>query len=163
MHLIDLLERHVAVTPVDTVENKVRSIAEEVVTEPLYLVDVVIRGQKGSRVVEVYVDSDDVLSVEELAEVSREIGFLLESEDVIPGRYNLNVSSPGVDRPLTSPRQLRKNVGRDVAVSFKDDRKQIQGTLASVEQDSFTIRAQNKEDNRLSFGEVEEVRVLLPW
>ncbi len=141
----------------------VRSIAEEVVAEPLYLVDVVVRGQKGSRVVEIYVDSDEVLSVEQLAEVSREIGFLLESEDVVPGRYNLNVSSPGVDRPLKSPRQLRKNVGRDVAVSFRDDRKQVRGTLADVDEDSFTIRAQNKEDNRLSFGEVKEVRVLLPW
>ncbi|MBT8400601.1 MAG: ribosome maturation factor RimP [Rhodothermia bacterium] len=150
-------------TSVDTVENRVRSIAQEVVAEPLYLVDVVVRGQKGSRVIEIYVDSDDVLSVEQLAEMSREIGFLLESEDVVPGRYNLNVSSPGVDRPLMSPRQLRKNVGRDVSVSFKDGRKQVRGTLADVDEDSFTIRAQNKVDNRLSFGEVEEVRVLLPW
>lgn len=146
-----------------TVEERVQAIADEVVAEPLYLVDVVVRGQKGSRVVEIYVDSDEGLSVEQLAKVSREIGFLLESEDAIPGRYNLNVSSPGVDRPLTMLRQLRKNVGRNVSVSFNDNRKHIRGTLTDVGEDNFTIRAQNKEDNQLSFGDVKEVRVLLPW
>ncbi len=144
-------------------EERVQAIADEVVAEPLYLVDVVVRGQKGSRVVEIYVDSDEGLSVEQLAKVSREIGFLLESEDAIPGRYNLNVSSPGVDRPLTMLRQLRKNVGRNVSVSFNDNRKHIRGTLTDVGEDNFTIRAQNKEDNQLSFGDVKEVRVLLPW
>ena len=72
-----------------TVDQRVQRIVEDVlVGTPLYVVEIIVRGVKGSRVVEVYVDSDDGLSVDALAKVSREVGFLLETEEVIEGRLH---------------------------------------------------------------------------
>lgn len=146
----------------ETMAERVRSVALEAIAEPLYLVDVVVRGRKGSRVVELFVDADEGLSVQRLADLSREIGFLLENEDVVDGRYNLNVSSPGVDRPLRLPRQFRKNVGREVSVAFEDDRPPLQGKLIEADDEGFTIGIRNR-DSKLTYGDVKEVRVLLPW
>ena len=148
----------------DTLTDRVRSIAQEVVEEPLYVVDVVVRGRQGSRVVEVFVDSDEQLDVAQLAKASREIDFLIESEDVVSGRYSLNVSSPGVDRPLILSRQFRKNIGRHVAVSFQDlDRRPLQGELVAADEDGFTLASKKNDNQRLTYEEAKEVRVLLPW
>lgn len=146
------------------VTERVRSIAEEVVADPLFVVDVVVRGQKGSRVVEIYVESDEDLTVDELVDASREIGFLLETEDVIDGKYSLNVSSPGTDRPLSLPRQFVKNVGRKVSISRSEPgRKSIRGTVIDANEDAFEIELENGETKRIAYGEAKEVRVLLPW
>lgn len=71
--------------------------------------------------VQVVVDSDDGLGLDAIAEVSRAVSAALDAADdtgevVIPGEYVLEVSSPGVDRPLTEPRHWRRNIGRLVTV-----------------------------------------------
>ena len=148
----------------ENVTERVRAIAEEVVVDPLFIVDVSVRGQKGSRVVDVFVDSDDELTVDDLAAVSREIAFVLESEDMVDGKYNLNVSSPGVDRPLTMPRQFLKNVGRLVAVTRKEvGTKDLRGKLVNADAEGFGIQLENRETRRIMYEEASSVRVLLPW
>ncbi len=148
----------------ENVSERIRSIAGEVIADPLFLVDVSIRGQKGSRVVDIFVDSDDDLTVDNLAEVSREIAFLLDSEDVIDGKYKLNVSSPGVDRPLTMPRQFAKNVGRLVLVNRSEPGlKPVRGRLVGADQDGFEIQLDNSETKRIAYEEAKSVQVLLPW
>ncbi len=152
------------VTVSDSISERVREIAEEVVRDPLYIVEVNVRGQRGSRVVEVFVDSDEVLSVEDLASASREIGFMLETADVIDGKYNLNVSSPGADRPLTTPRHFIKNVGREVTVRRSEPGSRLlTGTLAAADEEAFEIRFKNEETKRIAYDDAKEVRVALPW
>jgi ribosome maturation factor RimP len=148
----------------DNITERVRSIAEEVVAGPLFVVDVIVRGQKGSRVVDVYVDSDAPLTVDDLAAASREIGFLLDSEDVIDGKYSLNVSSPGVDRPLTIPRQFRKNTGRLVLVKRKaTGAGALRGKLVNADEEGFELQLENAETKRIMYDEASSVKVLLPW
>ncbi len=148
----------------ESVAERVRSIAEEVITGPLFLVDVSVRGQKGSRVVDIYVDSDDELTVDALAAASREIAFLLESEDAIDGKYSLNVSSPGVDRPLTMPRQFVKNVGRRVIVYREETgRKPVRGKITGADEEGFEIQLENTETKRITYDETVRVNVQLPW
>jgi ribosome maturation factor RimP len=69
----------------------------------------------------VLVDGDGGITLDDVAVVSREISAALDAADesggeVLPGEYQLEVGSPGVDRPLTAPRHWRRNVGRLVAV-----------------------------------------------
>jgi len=76
---------------VETPAARVQALVEEVIFDsPLFLVDLIVRGHKGSRVVEVYLDSDRPLDVDALARISREVGFLLDTEEVIDGKYTLN-------------------------------------------------------------------------
>jgi len=148
----------------ENITERITTIAEEVAREPLYVVEVSVRGQQGSHVVDIYVDSDEVLTIESLAKASREIGFLLETQDVIDGKYKLNVSSPGVDRPLTIPRQYAKNVGRKVVVRWKEPgHKPARGTIIRADDQGFEIELENRETKSIAYGDAKEVKILLPW
>lgn len=79
-------------------------------------------------VVRVIVDGDSGVSLDTIAEVSRSVSTALDAAEttgppVVPGEYVLEVSSPGVDRPLTAPRHWRRNVGRLVRVEVKQQQR----------------------------------------
>lgn len=75
------------------------------------------------RVVRVAVDQDGGVDMDGIAEATRAVSAVLDESDVMGERpYTLEVSSPGVDRPLTLPRHWRRNVGRLVTVTFKEGR-----------------------------------------
>jgi ribosome maturation factor RimP len=117
-------------------------------------------------VVDIYVDSDEELSIKKLAEVNREVGFLLDVEDLIPGRYNLNVSSPGLDRPLRLPRQYRKNIGKPLRVHYnKPDgagTTEIEGELVDV--DDVAIEVKDGGDVRsIPLQDIVWAKIRLPW
>ena len=114
--------------------------------------------------IEVYVDSEAGVGLDECAEVSRELDFLIETEDLIKGRYHLNVSSPGADRPLTEARHFRKHVGRPLAVTVGegDGRRTLTGTLQAAHDDAFELDV-NGQTERLPYDAVEDARVQLPW
>jgi ribosome maturation factor RimP len=157
---------HLSADISNTLEERVQRIAEEVIRDPaLFLVEVNIRGVKGSRVIEIFVDSDRNIDIDTLASLNREIGFLLEAGDVIEGRYNLNVSSPGLDRPLTMPGQYRKNTGRPLRIKMRhpEGTKTIKGTLTKVSDDAIELKLANGEEYRIPFDAIEESKVVLPW
>ena len=107
-------------TAAPDVTERVQALVEEVLAgSPHFIVELEVRGAPGSQAVDVFIDSDEGLGVDTLAEISREVAFLVEAEEVIAGHYRLNVSSPGVDRPLKLPRQYKKNVGRTLRVHYQ--------------------------------------------
>lgn len=156
------------VTEKDETTGRVTELVEEVIAgSPVFVVDVEVRGTKGSRVVEIFVDSDEGLDIDELARINNEVGFLMEMEDLIPGRYNLNVSSPGLDRPLSLPRQYKKNVGRDVRVHYeKEDgsgNTEVTGKLLGVEDDAVRVAASESDERRIPFEKILWTKIQLPW
>lgn len=158
---------HVAAARAENVDvgSRVRALAEEVAIErDAFVVDVQVRGQKGSRVVAVFVDADDGAGSDDLARISRDLAFLLETEEVIKGKYYLNVSSPGAERPLMLPRQYRKHVGRslEVKTGAGDAQTVRTGTLAAVRDDAFDLDVDG-ETVAIPFDEVTEARIQLPW
>lgn len=103
------------------IEERIRRIVE---TADLILLEIVRRGQINSTVIEVIVDSEHGANLDTLADLSREIGQLLDGEeDTVKGRYRLEVSTPGLDRPLQHDWQYRKNLGRLVNVTYQDEEK----------------------------------------
>ncbi|WP_127497161.1 ribosome maturation factor RimP [Actinoplanes solisilvae] len=102
---------------------RVRAVIEPVVTAAGYdLEDVSITRAGRRHVVRVMVDTDGGISLDDVAIVSREISTALDEAEesggeVLAGEYQLEVGSPGVDRPLTLPRHWRRNRGRLVAVN----------------------------------------------
>ncbi|OJF10491.1 ribosome maturation factor RimP [Couchioplanes caeruleus] len=102
---------------------RVRSVIEPVVVAAGYDLEEVNLSRAGRRhVVRVLVDADGGISLDDVAVVSREISAALDAAEeaggeLLAGEYQLEVGSPGVDRPLTLPRHWRRNVGRLVAVT----------------------------------------------
>jgi len=99
-----------------------RAVIGPVVAAAGYDLEDVSLSRAGRRhVLRVLVDADGGITLDDVAVVSREISAALDAADesgseVLPGEYQLEVGSPGVDRPLTAPRHWRRNVGRLVVV-----------------------------------------------
>ena len=80
--------------------------------------------------------ADGSMSVEDCEELSRTLSAVLDVEDPIPGEYNLEVSSPGIDRPLTRPKDFERWQGFDVKIELSEPmsgRKRFRGLLQGVE------------------------------
>lgn len=90
--------------------------------------------------IKVFLDADSGLSVDKSAKVNRRLYALIEESGMFPdGDFSLEVSSPGVDEPLTSIRQYKKNIGRTVAVTPPDDSADKTGVLKEVTEDSIVL------------------------
>lgn len=133
------------------------------ITEKLnaFVVDVVLRGERSSKVIEVYVDSDGGISLDECSEISRALSEKLDETDLIQGRYRLDVSSPGVERPLKIFRQYRRNVGRMCKVIISEEGKKVvrEGILDAVSEKTITIN-KNKKMYEILFSDIQETYVI---
>src|SRR5918999_3751532 len=101
--------------------QEVKDLAEAVTRHRgLRLWDVEMGGRPGNSVVRVFVDSDDGVDLDTIAEVSEEISRGLDLRDPIPARYTLEVSSPGLERALRRPQHFAACVGRKVVLKTKE-------------------------------------------
>ena len=117
----------------------IRSISESVIEQAgCFLLDVVPEAGKET-VYWILVDAEEEpVSLDTCGELSREIGFLLDAHEELKGRYRLNVSSPGLDRPLTDKRQYAKNIGRRIRLRLQDGSSE-EGILREADASSLGI------------------------
>jgi ribosome maturation factor RimP len=108
-----------------------RRLREEIERRSLVLVDLKRRGERGSTVIEIVIDAETAdVTLDELAEVNRFASDLFdEIEEDLPSRYRIEVSTPGLARPLEFRWQYRKNVGRLVKLSYRDDDETVRSDL----------------------------------
>ena len=140
--------------------EKIRSIAERVArSRGLDVCDIQSRRETVGHVVRVFIDrpgpsasADDSVSIEDCEQVNREISTILDVEDPLPFAYTLEVSSPGLDRPLRVVDDYRRFAGRlaKVVVSEPvDNQKAFEGRLHGVEDESVLLEASNGRMHRL--------------
>jgi ribosome maturation factor RimP len=120
-------------------KGKIEELASLNLGKPeFFIVETQVSGNSGMRKITVLVDGDNGISVEDCALLSRKLGDAIEAENLIDSQYILEVSSPGVDYPLKSQRQFKKNKGRKLTVTLKDD-KVKKGKLEEVKEESIII------------------------
>jgi len=104
------------------------------------------------------------VTVEDCEAVSREVEAVLDINDPIPGRYQLEVSSPGIDRPLFSAGQFARHVGETVKLQLRlpiEGRRRFQGRIASVDVDEQRIVLDVEEGELiLSHDSIEKARIV---
>jgi ribosome maturation factor RimP len=128
-----------------TVTQRVWGLAEPLVLAAgLEVVDVQYRPEGGRLVLRLLLDRPEGgVTLDDLTHVSRELGDVLDAHDAVPGRYTLECSSPGVNRPLVREAHYRRAVGRRVRVRTREpigDRRQFSGTLEEVRPEGVTVR-----------------------
>ena len=118
-------------------EEKIREMAQRVAaSEGLHLVDVELKGGNSNPLLRVYIDKAGGVSHADCQLVSEQLSAMLDVEDPFPGRYTLEVSSPGLDRKLTRPSDFTYFAGRRVRVVLKEapeNQKVLEGRLAGFE------------------------------
>lgn len=136
--------------------------------DALFLVDVSVAGGNNSRKVTVLIDSDQGLSIEDCAKVSRKLATDIEQLDLIDGKFVLDVSSPGVDQPLKLQRQYTKNIGRDVRVQLIEGSEK-KGRLVEVFEEGILIRQKPKKktkevvEEKIDFSDIKYTKVLISF
>ncbi|WP_184547723.1 ribosome assembly cofactor RimP [Mucilaginibacter sp. FT3.2] len=151
------------------IEKRVRELVEEKIADKpnLFLVDVKMHSN-GKLIV--LLDGDNGIAIDDCVAVSRHVGFHLEEENVIETAYNLEVSSPGIDFPLSTPRQYAKNIGRTLGIKMADGAKR-EGVLSALTEDAIVIEEIIKEKGKkaetvesvIPLDKITETKVLISF
>ncbi len=146
----------------DTVDH-IKSLSEPIVEQrDMFLVDVELKHQKTLEVW-VLVDAEKGgVDLKKCSEISRELGLKLEESDQLKGSYRLNVSSPGLSRPLSDKRQYPKNVGRTAKVKVKreDEYLSVEGVIEKVSDDFIVMLQENGERMDVVFDSIAEAKII---
>jgi len=139
--------------------EKLRPVIARVVEgEGLELVDAVFRG----RTLIVTIDRPGGVRVSDCQAVSSQLGVTLDVEDLIPFSYTLEVSSPGVDRPLVKPRDFSRAIGRVLRVTVRggeSEEYRVRGTLVESDENAIVLEVVGESKKGARRGPGELVRI----
>lgn len=150
-------------------EIRIRELVEEKISDrdDLFIISITILS---NGVVEILVDGDNGISIDDCVKISRHVGFHLEEEEVFDKAYRLEVSSPGVDKPLLMRRQYEKNKGREVRIQTSDDER-FEGKMIEIGAEHIVIEYKVKEKGKKAevitktfpFEQIAETKVLISF
>jgi len=148
------------------IEKKIVNITQEIIDQNgLFLIDFLFRGVHNSTVIEIYIDGEKSVSVEDCAKISREINDRIEAENLFDTAYRLEVSSPGVERPLKFLQQFSKHINRNFELQLTDEQgtnKKVTGKLLSIEGENLVFRIQ-KEDALIPYNTIKKAKVIVSF
>jgi ribosome maturation factor RimP len=123
----------------------------------------------GGAMLRLYIDvpagEERQVGIEDCEAVSREVSAQLDVEDPISSHYTLEVSSPGIDRPLFTPAQFQRNAGEHAKVGLKlpqDGRRRLQGRILRAEGDTVVLDVEGTEFT-VAAGNIEKARLVPDW
>ena len=130
------------------------------------LVRVIMIGGTSDPTLQVMAERPDTrqLDISDCERISRRLSDLLDTRDPIEGSYRLEVSSPGIDRPLTRLQDYADWAGHDARITLREprgERKQFAGTLQGVDGETVTIRGKDGQDYALPFADISSAKLVL--
>jgi ribosome maturation factor RimP len=146
--------------------SRLQTIVEPVISAAGYDLEALSLKRVGRRhQVRLIVDSDEGINLDRVAELSRDISTALDEAeesggDLVAGEYELEVSSPGIDRPLTLPRHWRRNVGRLVKVTVAD--RSLVGRVTAADDNGVELDVEGR-PRRLDYAELGPGRVQIEF
>ncbi len=130
----------------------------------LHLVEIRVKGSAHDPVYQVFADSESGITLAECEQLSGAIKDELDMDLTLPRRYRLDVSSPGLDRPLKQDFEFKKNIGQSLRVVavYGDEERQIEGKLTGFDKDEIEIETKDKTE-RIRRDQIKQARVQLRW
>ena len=147
--------------------EEIRTIAEgKLKDSSQFIVDVIVSSKRKPQKVTVVVDGDAGISIDDCADISREVSKVLDESNVLTDSYVLEVTTPGLDQPLKLHRQYKKNIGRKVRTKVSD--KVVEGKLVAVSESGIAIEQGDgkkieKSVVELKFSEIDKTIVLVSF
>jgi len=146
------------------IETIIKALAQPIVDElEVDLMGVVVTGGKDARLVRVVIDKKGGVDVDALRRLSRALSLQLDAEDLIAGKYNLEISSPGFDWPLTTAKDFERYEGDWLKVTFVDGRPVLEGENLGLD-DAGALRLGCADgESRVHLGETSKVVRTVNW
>jgi ribosome maturation factor RimP len=148
-----------------SVSQRVRDVVEPIVAaEGVELFDL----EQAGSVLRITIDHPDGVDIDAIARVTRAVSRSLDEHDPIAGTYTLEVSSPGLERPLRTPAHFRWAAGREVSVKTVPNHpagRRFTGTLLSADADGIALETADRpgEPIELAYGDIEKARTVFAW
>ena len=133
--------------------DHIRSIVAQKLTDPSqFLVEVIAKGHKGPKKVLVVIDGDKGVTIDDCANLSRELSKAFDDAQFFEESYMLEVSTPGVDQPLRLKRQYQKHIGRKLKVSAQQQT--TEGKLVDMDDEKIKL------EQEIGAGKKKEVKII---
>lgn len=126
------------------------------------IVEIGIKTAQNRKIIAVYLDSEHGISIDQCKDFSRKIGDKIEADNMIDGEYILEVSSPGIERPIKEDWQFRKNIGRDILLNYTSSDKTVKeckGTIENMVEDKLHLKIKGKKKNESETLEIPLVKI----
>ncbi len=126
------------------------------------LADLEVRSGGKGGLVRVFIDKPDGIDLDDCEKVSLAVSALLDVEDPVPGKYTLEVSSPGLDRKLTKVAHFQRFVGEEVKVQMRlpiEGRRRFRGKLMSLDDENIVVEVDG-EPHSLALATIDTARLV---
>jgi len=148
--------------------QRVRELVEPIASDlDLDLYDIEQRGGTLRVTIDTAPGSDGGVDMDQLALATRLISREMDHQDPMPGRYTLEVTSPGVERTLRTPAHFQREIGKTINVRLADidaEHRRLEGVLVAADDSSATIRVDDELDERvIPIGDIDRARTVFVW
>ena len=149
------------------VASKIEEIARRVAEpEHIEVVQVEVLGGGNNRVVRIFIDKPEGISHADCELVSQQAGTILDIEDVVPGHYTLEVSSPGLERKLLKIADYERFQGKKARITLRepvDNQRNWEGTLGGTREGLIRLEANGGKTLEVPFAQVEKANLKFEW
>lgn len=152
--------------------SHVQELADRVATgHGVEVLELALRGQGRGRVLSVIIDAEEPVEADVVEVVSKDLSRALDQDDPVAGSYTLEVSTPGLSRPLQTRRDFRRQRGHEVSIvrAGSADTAEgvpgetpVQGVVVDADDEAVTLEVDGSQV-RIPLSEVVQGKVVLPW
>ena len=150
----------------EDVISRVQAIAEQAaLPRDIEIVEVELKGSGRNHLLRIYIDKPGSVTHADCEFISREVGAALDKEDPIPGSYDLEVSSPGLERKLAKWKDWERFTGKKIKVVLKDpaEPKYFDGVISRAEDHSVTVELAGGRQVTFPFEQVDRANLKFEW
>ena len=151
----------------EVVAAKIEEVAQQVAqSEGLELVEVEVKGGGNARFVRIAIDKPEGVTHADCGLVSEKVGAILDAEDMVPGHYTLEVSSPGVERKLYKPKDYQRFQGQKAKLTLRDPvegRRTWEGILAGYADGIISLETEPGKTREFPFEQVRQANLKFEW
>jgi ribosome maturation factor RimP len=150
-----------------SIVSKIEAIAERVAEpEGIEVVEVELKGGGRNRFLRISIDKPEGVTHGDCEMISQQVGAILDVEDVVPGAYTLEVSSPGVERKLLKYKDFERFKGKKIKVVLREpveNARHWEGTLAPCADGLITLEVGEGKNIQFPFEQVEKANLKFEW
>lgn len=147
--------------------SKIEAIAERVAqSEGIEIVEIELKGGGRNRFLRISIDRPEGVTHADCETISHQVGAMLDVEDVVPGAYTLEVSSPGVERRLVKYRDFERFTGKKIKVSLREpveNSRRWEGTLATCADGLINLEVAEGKTIQFPFDQVDKANLKFEW
>jgi len=149
------------------VVSKIEEIAERVATsEGIEVVEVEVKGGGNNQFVRISIDKPEGVTHADCENISHQVGTILDVEDLVPGRYTLEVSSPGIERKLRKAKDYERFQGKKVKIGLREPiegQRNLEGTLGELRDGIVTLDLNSGKKLHFPLHQVQKANLKFEW